>query len=250
MPEAARGVPRCGSSDRPSGEGARGLVQRIAHPARRRPRRARRRGRDPARPKWGGQDDHAQIHHGDRRQTPGLGDVRGKRADRPADRAHRPARGRALPGRARRFTPASRVGKIFVAASRIGRRDEHREDLRAFSRTLRERRREPRRARSRAASSRCWRLHGFCAPERRVPAARRSDRRAGARPRPADRPRDRELGSKRGLQFLFLSSRISGSPRSSPTGSSSWSTAASSTPSRDEGSRAQVDPRTRLLGVE
>ena len=98
MAEAAVAqAPAANGDDRAQRQGPAGLVQRIAHPARRRSRRARGRGRHAARPQRRGQDDDAEGDHGHRRQADGLGRVRRQGAHRPADRPHRPARRRVLP---------------------------------------------------------------------------------------------------------------------------------------------------------
>ena len=51
------------------------LVRRIAHPARRRFRGPRRRGRHSARPQRRRQDDDAEVDHGHGRQAQGLGEI-------------------------------------------------------------------------------------------------------------------------------------------------------------------------------
>src|SRR5262249_5420476 len=58
------------------------LVRGIPCVARRGFRGSSRRGGDPPGTQRGGEDHHAQVDHGDRRPSPGLGEIRGPGADR------------------------------------------------------------------------------------------------------------------------------------------------------------------------
>src|SRR3546814_20239547 len=78
----------------------RGLVRRKPCPARRRLRRPRRRGGDPAGSQRRRQDEHAEGDHGNPAPARGLDRLRGQRADQAAGPRHRPPRHLLLPRRA------------------------------------------------------------------------------------------------------------------------------------------------------
>ena len=100
-------------------------------------------------------------------------------------------------------------------------------DLRALSRTCKERRAQPgHQAVRRRAADAGDRPHP--AHRRRPAAARRADRGPGAGHRPADR-RDHPPAQERAASRSCWSSRTSASPPPSPTATTSWRTAAWST---------------------
>ncbi len=168
-----------------------------------------------------------RVDHGHRAAARRLDRVRGQRDDRACRRTA--SRGAASPT-ARRSAASSRASTsrrtccCRRSCARAGCRSSRSSSC---SRTCKERLREPgHQALGRRAADARDRPHPA---HRRAPAAaRRADRRAGAGDRPADRAHDRASSRRRASRSCW-SSRISASRRPSRTGTTSWSTAASST---------------------
>ena len=205
-----------GGAPRSSSRRARGLVRRIPYPARRRFRRAGRRGRHPARAQRRGQDDDVEIDHGHRRQAQGLGALRGHARPSASPPTASPALGVALCPEERGIFASLNVEENLMLPPRIAKTGGlGLERIFTLFPNLKERLAQRRRqALGRRAADAGDRPHP--AHRRALPDARRADRGPCAGHHPADRPHDRRAASTRASRSCS-SSRISVSPRPSPT---------------------------------